>query len=102
MSSGTHPNTKRSCWSPRTVSSGDGPRPWVRRSWGRNGCSSAWAEISIRCTEMDALPPDPVTVDPLFDPAVVEEPYGYYARLQKRDPVHEVEGTGAYLVTRLD
>ena len=41
------------------------------------------------------------TVDPLFDPAVIEEPYEYYAKLRELDPVHEVEGTGTYLVTRL-
>lgn len=41
-------------------------------------------------------------VDPLFDPAVVEDPYGYFAELCDRDPVHLVEGTGTYLVCRLD
>ena len=41
------------------------------------------------------------TVDPLFDPAVIEEPYEYYAKLRELDPVHEVQGTGTYLVTRL-
>jgi cytochrome P450 len=40
-------------------------------------------------------------VDPLFDPAVVEEPYEYYAQLRELDPVHEVEGAGTYLVTRM-
>ena len=40
-------------------------------------------------------------VDPLFDPAVIEEPYEYYAKLRELDPVHEVEGTGTYLVTRM-
>jgi len=42
------------------------------------------------------------TVDPLFDPAIVEEPYPFYAKLREADPVHRVEGTNAYLVTRLD
>ena len=40
-------------------------------------------------------------VDPLFDPAVIEEPYEYYAKLRELDPVHEVEGTGTYLVTHM-
>jgi cytochrome P450 len=43
-----------------------------------------------------------VVGDPLFDPAVVEDPYEYYARLRETDPVHELPGTGAYLVTRMD
>jgi cytochrome P450 len=41
-------------------------------------------------------------VDPLFDPAVVEAPYDYFARLRDLEPVHEVDGTGAFLVTRMD
>jgi cytochrome P450 len=41
-------------------------------------------------------------VDPLFDAAVVEDPFAYYARLRELDPVHEVKGTGAFLVTRMD
>ena len=41
-------------------------------------------------------------VDPLFDPAVVEDPFAYYARLRELDPVHKVKGTGAFLVTRMD
>jgi cytochrome P450 family 144 len=40
--------------------------------------------------------------DPLFEPEVVEDPYGYYAQLRTLDPVHEVRGTGTYLVTRMD
>jgi cytochrome P450 family 144 len=40
-------------------------------------------------------------VDPLFDPAVVEDPFEYYAELRELDPVHDVEGTGTYLVTRM-
>ena len=43
-----------------------------------------------------------IGVDPLFDPAVVEDPYGYFAELRDRDPVHLVEGTGTFLVTRMD
>jgi cytochrome P450 len=42
------------------------------------------------------------TVDPLFEPDVVEDPHGYYAQLRTLDPVHEVSGTGTYLVTRMD
>ena len=41
-------------------------------------------------------------VDPLFDPAVLEQPHEYYAQLRQSDPVHLVEGTNAYLVSRLD
>src|SRR5438093_11388462 len=40
-------------------------------------------------------------VDPLFDPAVVEDPHEYYARLRALDPVHELRGTGTFLVTRM-
>ncbi len=45
--------------------------------------------------------PSAVT-DPLFDPAVVEQPHAYYAHLRESDPVHRIEGTDAYLVARLD
>jgi cytochrome P450 len=41
-------------------------------------------------------------IDPLFDPAVVQDPHGYYAELRAGDPVHEVPGTGTFLVTRMD
>jgi cytochrome P450 len=41
-------------------------------------------------------------LDPLFDPAVVEKPYEYLARLRDQDPVHRVQGTDAFLVTRMD
>lgn len=40
-------------------------------------------------------------IDPLFDPAVVEDPHGYYAQLRAMDPVHELPGTGTFLVTRM-
>jgi cytochrome P450 len=40
--------------------------------------------------------------DPLFDPAVVEDPHEYFAHLRADEPVHEIAGTGAYLVTRMD
>jgi cytochrome P450 len=45
---------------------------------------------------------EPVASDPLFDPAVVEDPREYYAWLRETDPVHELAGTGAFLVTRMD
>src|ERR1700728_3686094 len=41
-------------------------------------------------------------VDPLFDRAVLEDPHPYYAQLRESDPVHLIEGTDAYLVSRLD
>src|ERR1700689_2801267 len=41
-------------------------------------------------------------IDPLFDPAVLEDPHPYYAQLRETDPVHLIEGTDAYLVSRLD
>jgi cytochrome P450 len=40
--------------------------------------------------------------DPLFDPQVVEDPHEYYAQMRATDPVHELPGTGAFLVTRMD
>jgi cytochrome P450 family 144 len=41
-------------------------------------------------------------IDPLFQPEVVEDPHGYYAQLRASDPVHELAGTGTFLVTRMD
>jgi cytochrome P450 len=41
-------------------------------------------------------------LDPLFDPAVIQEPYEYYRQLRETDPVHELVGTGTYLVTSAD
>ncbi len=40
--------------------------------------------------------------DRLFDDAVVECPHAYFGELRTDDPVHRVEGTDAFLVTRLD
>jgi cytochrome P450 len=40
--------------------------------------------------------------DPLFDPEVVEDPHWYFAQLRTVDPVHELPGTGTFLVTRMD
>jgi cytochrome P450 len=42
------------------------------------------------------------TIDPLFEQEVVEDPHGYYAQLRATDPVHELPGTGTFLVTRMD
>lgn len=42
------------------------------------------------------------TVDPLFDLEVVEDPHAYLARLRATDPVHEIPGTGTFLVTSMD
>jgi cytochrome P450 len=41
-------------------------------------------------------------LDPLFNPDVVQDPQNYYRHLRENDPVHEVAGTGTYLVTRID
>ena len=40
--------------------------------------------------------------DRLFEDEVVECPHGYFAELRERDPVHRVDGTDAFLVSRLD
>src|SRR5437763_272579 len=40
--------------------------------------------------------------DRLFEDAVVECPHGYFGELRERDPVHRVDGTDAFLVSRLD
>jgi cytochrome P450 len=40
--------------------------------------------------------------DPLFDDQVLECPHPYFGALRDREPVHRVDGTDAYLVTRLD
>jgi cytochrome P450 len=42
------------------------------------------------------------TVDPLFDSMVLEHPHPYYAELRESDPVHLIQGTNAYLVSRFD
>jgi cytochrome P450 family 144 len=41
------------------------------------------------------------TIDPLFDPAVVQDPHPYYRELREQDPVHEVI-PGTFLVNRMD
>jgi cytochrome P450 len=38
--------------------------------------------------------------DPLFQAEVIEDPYTYYAALRDDDPVHRVEGTNAFVVSR--
>lgn len=48
------------------------------------------------------MAPNVTDVDRLFDPEVVQEPHDYYRDLRENDPVHEVAGTGTYLVTRMD
>lgn len=49
---------------------------------------------------MTRLEPD---IDPLFDPAVMQDPYDYYRHLRENDPVHEIVGSGgAFLVTRAE
>ena len=40
--------------------------------------------------------------DRLFEDAVVDCPHHYFDELRDADPVHPIEGTDAYLVTRLD
>jgi cytochrome P450 len=41
-------------------------------------------------------------IDLLFEPGVVQDPHEYYRNLRESDPVHEVAGTGTFLVTRMD
>lgn len=41
-------------------------------------------------------------VDRLFDAATVEDPYPYYATLREHEPVHQVPGTSAFLVTNAE
>jgi len=41
-------------------------------------------------------------MDPLFEDAVVECPHAFFGRLREQEPVHRVEGTDAFVVTRLD
>lgn len=43
-----------------------------------------------------------MATDQLFDPACIEDPYGYFAELRESEPVHRVAGTDAFLVTRMD
>jgi cytochrome P450 len=41
-------------------------------------------------------------LDALFDPAVVESPHAYFSELREHDPVHRIEGTDTYLVSRTE
>ena len=41
------------------------------------------------------------SVDALFDPGVVQQPFDYYRQLRTTDPVHEVV-PGTFVVTRMD
>jgi len=43
-----------------------------------------------------------VEIDALFGDDVVQDPHDYYRRLRETDPVHEVAGTGTFVVTRMD
>jgi cytochrome P450 len=38
----------------------------------------------------------------VFDPETVADPHPYFAQLRHDDPVHRVDGTDLYLVTRID
>lgn len=42
---------------------------------------------------------DEAAIDPLFGRDVVEDPHDYYRWLRQADPVHEVAGTGTFVVT---
>ncbi len=41
-------------------------------------------------------------IDHLFHPEVVQYPEEYYRHLRENDPVHEVAGTGTFLLTAMD
>jgi cytochrome P450 len=43
-----------------------------------------------------------VAIDELFARETVADPHPYYERLRRDDPVHEIAGTGTYVVTRMD
>jgi cytochrome P450 len=43
-----------------------------------------------------------IAIDPLFGPDVVQDPHDYYRHLRTTDPVHEIAGTGTFVVTRMD
>ncbi len=40
--------------------------------------------------------------DRLFDDATVTDPFPYFAELREQDPVHEVDRSGVFLVTRME
>jgi cytochrome P450 len=40
-------------------------------------------------------------VDPLFQESIVQDPYPYFDDLRRADPVHEIVGTGSFLVTSM-
>jgi cytochrome P450 family 144 len=49
------------------------------------------------------MSPKTTASDPLFDPAIMQDPYDYYQYLRENDPVHEITGSGgAFLVTRAE
>ena len=39
------------------------------------------------------------SLDELFADSTVADPHPYYRRLRRDDPVHEIAGTGTYVVT---
>lgn len=41
-------------------------------------------------------------LDKLFEEQTVQDPYGYLGDLRKNDPVHEIPGTGCYLITSME
>jgi cytochrome P450 len=43
-----------------------------------------------------------IGIDRLFSREVVDDPHTYYRELRDDDPVHEVAGTGTFVVTRMD
>ncbi|HWC36561.1 MAG TPA: cytochrome P450 [Mycobacteriales bacterium] len=43
-----------------------------------------------------------LALDELFSAQTVEDPHSYYRELRRSDPVHEIAGTGTYVVTRMD
>lgn len=48
------------------------------------------------------MTPNEVAVDELFSAGTVDDPFPYYEDLRRRDPVHEIAGTGTFVVTRMD
>ena len=43
-----------------------------------------------------------MTEEPLLDPAVQADPFGYYDQLRTHDPVRRMPGTGFYVLTRYE
>jgi cytochrome P450 len=49
-----------------------------------------------------ALTTSETGIDGLFGRDVVDDPHDYYRELRSSDPVHEIAGTGTFVVTRMD